>query len=198
MSQFLQSLLDGVSHIFTLDAVDHILYLLVLTASFDSSKLRKIFWLVTAFTIGHTLTFILGALDYLPFVRSWIEQMIPLTIMITAILNWKKKERRPKKSTENLMYLTAVFFGAIHGCAIGNTIQAKIKMNMGLTEGDSFLAQFLGFNIGVELAQIAVVLIILFVQLLLMNMLRIKLVDWKKVVSGIAFGGALVILMNYL
>ncbi len=193
MESFVQAFLDGISHIFCLDALDHIIYLLVLTACYDYSKLKRIFWLVTAFTIGHAITFILSALGMTPGVRSFAEIAIPITIALTAIMNWLKRDKKGRQHKEGiLVYLVAIFFGSLHGLAIGSMIQMK------LIGGESFLAQLAGFNLGVEMAQIVVVIGIVFVQMLLMGIFRIKLSDWRIGSSGVGFGAALMILMKNL
>tara|TARA_B100000768_G_scaffold181842_1_gene206807 strand:+ start:648 stop:1232 length:585 start_codon:yes stop_codon:yes gene_type:complete len=194
MNQILQAFSEGMAHIFCLDAVDHILFLLVLCASYDYSMLKRIFWLVTAFTIGHAFTFVLSALGYTPSVRSWAEIMIPFTILITAIVNWYKPERQKDliEKGKTLIYLLTISCGSIHGLAIGSMIRIK------LDPGENFISQLLGFNLGVEVAQIAVVVLILATQRSLRGLLRIKLVHWKIGVSGIGFGAALLILLDTL
>jgi len=194
MNQILQAFSEGMAHIFCLDAVDHILFLLVLCASYDYSMVKRIFWLVTAFTIGHAFTFILSALGYTPSVRSWAEIMIPFTILITAIVNWYKPERQKdlRETGKTLIYLLTISCGSIHGLAIGSMIRIK------LDPGENFISQLIGFNLGVEVAQIAVVVLILATQRYLMGLLRIKLVHWKIGVSGIGFGAALLILLDTL
>lgn len=194
MSHFIQAFLKGLSHIFCLEAIDHILFLLVLCACYDHTKLKRIFWLVTAFTIGHGITFFLVALDYAPSVRPWSEQAIPITIIVTALVNWFKPlgRRSYREQGLALTYLLAISFGAIHGLA------ASLEFKMTLVKGTSLLDQIGGLNLGIELAQIGVVLIILFIQMLLMSLFRITIVNWKNAVSGLAMGAALIILMSRL
>lgn len=194
MNQIFQAFSEGMAHIFCLDAVDHILFLLVLCASYNYSMLKRIFWLVTAFTIGHAFTFIISALGYAPSVREWAETMIPFTILITAIVNWFKPERQKGliERGKTLIYLLTITCGSIHGLAIGSMIRIK------LDAGENFISQLIGFNLGVEVAQIAVVLLILAIQISLRFLLGIKLSHWKIGVSGIGFGAALLILLDTL
>ena len=194
MNQLFQAFSEGMAHIFCLDAVDHILFLLVLCASYDYSMLKRIFWLVTAFTIGHAFTFVLSALGCAPSVRSWAEVLIPFTILLTAIVNWCKPERQKGliEKGKTLIYLLTITCGSIHGLAIGSMIRIK------LDPGENFLGQLIGFNLGVEVAQIAVVVLILTAQWSLMRLLGIKLGHWRIGVSGIGFGAALLILLDTL
>jgi len=194
MNQIFHAFSEGIAHIFCLDAMDHILFLLVLCASYDYSNLKRIFWLVTAFTTGHALTFVLSALGYTPSVRSWAEIMIPFTIIFSAIVNWYKPERQRglKEKGKTLVYVLTIAFGSIHGLAIGSMIRIK------LDPGEHFLSQLIGFNLGVEVAQILVVLLITVMQIFLMGLLRIKLFHWKIAVSGIGFGSALLMLLDNL
>ncbi len=194
MSLFFQAFVKGLSHIFCLGALDHILFLLVLCACYDYTKLKRIFWLVTAFTVGHGITFFMVALDYLPSVRGWSEQAIPITIILTALLNWIKPvgRRSLREKMVGALYVIAICFGCIHGLA------ASLEFKMTLVTGTSFAAQVAGLNLGIELAQIGVVLIILFFQMLVMSLFRITMVNWKNAVSGVALGAALIILMSRL
>ncbi|MFK7757013.1 MAG: HupE/UreJ family protein [Flavobacteriales bacterium] len=194
MNTFYQAFTKGLSHIFCLEALDHILFLLVLCACYDHTKLKRIFWLVTAFTVGHGITFFLIALDYFPSVRSWSEQAIPVTIILTALVNWIKStgKRSRREKWVGLLYVLAIGFGCIHGLA------ASLEFKMTFIKGTSLLAQVAGLNLGIEVAQIGVVIIILFVQMLLMSLFRITMMNWKNAVSGLAMGAALVILMSRL
>lgn len=192
MNSFLQAFADGAGHIFCLDAVDHILFLLALIARFDFKSVRLIFWMVTAFTLGHAITFILAASGLTPSVRSWAEAAIPLTIALTAIVNMSSGNQKGRKQSINgFIYAMAVLFGAIHGLAIGSMLKMKIV-------GEGFVAQLLGFNLGVELAQLLVVVIILVFQFLLMAMFNIRDYSWKIGVSGVALGASVLLLLEKL
>ena len=109
-------------------------------------------------------------------------------------VNWCKPERQKGliEKGKTLIYLLTITCGSIHGLAIGSMIRIK------LDPGENFLGQLIGFNLGVEVAQIAVVVLILTTQWTLMRLLGIKLGHWRIGVSGIGFGAALLILLDTL
>ncbi len=192
MNTFSHSLVDGMSHIFCLDALDHILFLLALVARFDCTKLKYVFWMVTAFTIGHAISFILAATGNMPSVRTWAETAIPITIAITAVFNMLAKQRQGTEFRINVfIYFLALIFGGIHGLAIGSMLQMKIVAG-------SFISQLLGFNVGIELAQIIVVLGIMIFQYLLVLSFNVKTNVWRIGASGVALGCSLMMLLDKL
>ncbi len=106
----------GIEHILTLDAMDHILFVAALCLRYLWQDWRKVVILVTAFTIGHSITLALSALNYVHFSTAWIEFLIPLTIAATCINNITQPAvTRPKRLP--LIYFFALFFGLIHGLA---------------------------------------------------------------------------------
>jgi|GEM_PF-2470603 len=153
MNTFFHSFTEGMFHIFCLDAIDHILFLLALVARFDFTKLKYVFWMVTAFTIGHAITFMLAALGKFYDVRSMAEMAIPATIAITAIYNMFSNHKWGRSfSVSFIAYVLALFFGSIHGLAIGSMLRMKLI-------NGHFITQLVGYNLGIEFAQIAVVLL---------------------------------------
>jgi len=192
MNAFSHSFLDGMSHIFCLDAADHILFLLALVARFDYTKLKHVFWMVTAFTIGHAISFVLAALDIMPSVRAWAETAIPITIALTAIFNLVTQERKEEKYGVSIfVYLIALFFGGIHGLAIGSMLKMKIITG-------NLIPQLLGFNLGIELAQIIVVIGIMLFQFLLASIFNVKLKAWRIGASVVALGLSIMMLFDKL
>jgi hypothetical protein len=179
MQDFLFYLKLGWEHIISLDALDHQLFVLALIAVYSYQDFKKILILVTAFTIGHSLTLALSVLDILRVPGDWVEFLIPLTIVLTSLDNILMKNRQ--KTLMKLNYYLALFFGLIHGMGFANTVRVM------LAKEQSIFVPLLGFNIGLELGQILVVVIILVLLFILLNLFKINRKDWILFVSSAVF-----------
>ena len=176
MTDFLFYLQLGWEHIISNDALDHQLFILALVAIFSFKDLKKVFILVTAFTIGHSVTLALSAFDIIRFPSNWIEFLIPCTIVFTALDNLifsKNVEKLIK-----LNYFLALFFGLIHGMGFANSVR------MMLAQEQSITIPLFGFNVGLEIGQIAVVIIVLSIFYLLSTFLKLQKKHWILLVSA--------------
>lgn len=183
MQDFILYLKLGWEHIISLDALDHQLFVLVLMAIYVFKDWKKILWVVTAFTIGHSITLVLSAFDILRAPAKWIEFLIPLTIVITALDNILMRNK-----PQNLMqvnYFFALFFGLIHGMGFANTAR------MMMSKEQSIIVPLLGFNIGLEVGQIAVVSVIMILHFVMLTLFRINKKEWVMFVSSAVFALAL-------
>lgn len=177
MQDFIFYLKLGWEHIISLDALDHQLFVLVLVAAYSYSEWRKILILVTAFTIGHSVTLALSTLDIIRIPSDWVEFLIPLTILITAFDNILM--RNQPKNLMQLNYYLALIFGLIHGMGFANTAR------MTLAQEQNIFTPLLGFNIGLELGQVVVVALILLIEFLLIKFFKLKKVHWMVFASFI-------------
>jgi len=144
----------GFKHIIDLEGVDHILFVLALTLRHVWSDWKKILVLVTSFTIGHSLTLALSTLSMIDISVNWIELMIPVTILITALSNFWVKDFEFKE--QNMThYALALFFGLIHGLGFSNYLKSLLGKEA------SLLGPLFSFNIGLEIGQILIVGVIL-------------------------------------
>ena len=176
MTDFLFYLQLGWEHIISSDALDHQLFILALVAIFSFKDLKKVLILVTAFTIGHSVTLALSAFDIIRFPSNWIEFLIPCTIVFTALDNLifsKNVEKLIK-----LNYFLALFFGLIHGMGFANSVR------MMLAQEQSITFPLFGFNVGLEIGQIAVVIIVLSIFYLLSTFLKLQKKHWILLVSA--------------
>ncbi len=187
----------GFEHISDIKAYDHILFLVALCAIYRLTEWKKVLLLVTAFTIGHSITLALAALDVISFSTKIVEFLIPVTILITSLFNVMKTETTVgesavfnKKITIN--YLFALFFGTIHGMGFSNFLRSTIMPG----EEDTLISQLLAFNIGVELGQLMIVAIILAMAFLALNIFKVKQREWNLFVSGAAAGVAIILMMD--
>lgn len=174
----------GFEHISNLAGYDHILFLIVLCAVYRLEQWKRVLILVTAFTIGHSLTLILVSLDVITIPSKIIRFLIPLTIFITAFNNVLSKppalNETPVKMSRN--YFMALFFGLIHGMDFSNYFRALI---MGTS---SIVKPLFGFNIGIELGQLLVVLVITGIAFFFLNVVKVKHREWTLFISGAAAG----------
>lgn len=177
MQDFIFYLKLGWEHIISLDTLDHQLFVLVLVAAYSYSEWRKILILVTAFTIGHSITLALSTLDVLRIPSDWVEFLIPLTILITAFDNVLMRNQ-PKKLMQFNYYL-ALIFGLIHGMGFANTAR------MILAQEQNIFTPLLGFNIGLELGQVVVVAVILLIEFSLIKFVKLKKLYWMVFISSI-------------
>ena len=183
MQDFIFYLKLGWAHIILLDALDHQLFVLVLVAVYSFGDWKKILVLVTAFTIGHSITLALSTLDIIRISAGWVEFLIPLTIVITAFDNIIFKGNQSKLMRIN--YFLALFFGLIHGMGFANTAR------MMLAKEQNLFTPLLGFNIGLELGQIVVVIAFLILLFVVIKIFRVHKKDWIMFISSGVFALAL-------
>jgi len=168
----------GFDHILDLKGYDHILFLVALCAAYAYKEWKKILILVTAFTIGHSITLALSALRIITIDAELVELLIPVTILITAILNIIIN---PKGAVRwQIIYFLPLFFGLIHGLGFSNYFKALFEK-----ESEIILPLF-AFNIGVELGQICIVGIIMVINYLITGLGKVPQHSWRILVSIIA------------
>ena len=165
----------GWHHIISWDALDHILFIIALTAIFTAINWKQVLVLITAFTIGHSLTLALSVYDVIRFNERWVEFLIPCTIIITGFFNLIVKNFKPRSLKIN--YFLALFFGLIHGMGFANTIRFM------LAKGEFIAIPLISFNIGLEVGQILVVAIILLTSYIFINKIKLKQRWWVWLLS---------------
>lgn len=168
----------GWDHIISKDALDHLLFLLALTALYSVRQWKQVLILVTTFTIGHSLTLVLSTFNILRFDSAWVEFLIPLTIVLTALYNLFRKEAG--SGSLSFSYTVALAFGLIHGMGFANTLR------MALASDETLWKPLLGFSLGVELGQILVVSLLLLLNWLIVDTLQFKRKYWVIVLSVVA------------
>jgi hypothetical protein len=179
---------EGLQHIISIDALDHILFVVALSAVYLLANWKQVLVLVTAFTIGHSVTLALSAFDVVRINDRLVEILIPCTIMATAVFNFLQKEYSQKSLRLN--YFLALFFGLIHGLGFANALRFIMAKDQSI--GWSLLA----FNIGLEVGQILVVTLILLLSFVAVDKLKLGRKWWVWVLSAIAFCIALKIVVE--
>jgi hypothetical protein len=168
----------GLHHVLDFSAYDHILFLIVLAVVFNFNQWKKVLWLVTLFTLGHSITLALSAFEIVRIQVDIIEFLIPLTIFITGLVNIITINKTPKEN-ENINLLFALFFGLIHGLGFSN----YFKMMVGREEDKLF--PLVEFALGIEAAQIIIVLGVLSIGALILSIKKIKREYWILINSSI-------------
>ena len=193
-SQFSIYFTLGLDHITDAKGYDHIIFIIALCAIYRLSEWRKVAVLVTAFTIGHSITLALAALQIVTPQYNIVEKLIPMTIMATAIYNvWKNNitdsETKIFSKSLSINYLFALIFGLIHGLGFSNYFRELLGIE------NDILAPLFAFNIGIEAGQLSIVAVILMVSFLAFNILKISQQSWTQFISGAAFGIAVTLLL---
>ncbi|HWB92425.1 MAG TPA: HupE/UreJ family protein, partial [Puia sp.] len=167
----------GIQHILTWEAMDHILFVAALCLRYLVKDWKKVVVLVTAFTIGHSITLALSALHLVHINTRWIEFLIPMTIIAAAIDNLLQRGNRLEQPSKlPVIYFFALFFGLIHGLAFANSL-------LSLLGGDNLVIPLLSFNLGIEAAQLLIVTIILAISFIFVQLMRVRRSWWVWGVS---------------
>ncbi|MCF8243600.1 MAG: HupE/UreJ family protein [Saprospiraceae bacterium] len=205
MSEFLSFLQLGFHHIADPKAFDHLLFVVTLCAVYRWTDWRKLLVLITAFTIGHSLTLLLAGFHILNVPKDLVEFLIPVTIVLTSVHNiWAKKGflsltqeglESPAPSgtfsrSVSTNYLLALFFGLIHGMGFANYFTALMG------EAGNIVEPLFAFNVGIEVGQMMIVGVFFGFYFLLAQWLKIQHRDWNLYVSGLGAGGALVLILQ--
>jgi len=190
MSEFAFYFDLGLDHILDLRAYDHIAFIIALAALYQISDWKKVLILVTAFTIGHSVTLALATLKLISVNMDLVEFLIPVTIFITAIANLLVDEKSIHHRKLNVNYVLAGLFGLVHGLGFSNYLQAI------LGKDESIIGQLFAFNVGLEAGQIIIVGIFLAIAFLAVSIFGVQRRDWKMIVSSIVAGVAFTLMMD--
>ncbi len=190
MSIFELYLRLGFQHIADLNGYDHILFITTLCAVYMINEWKRILILITAFTIGHSITLALATLNILSISSNLIEFLIPLTIFLTALGNIVQKRNKVTVKLHYFKYGTALFFGLIHGLGFSNYLRSLLGME------NSIIGPLFSFNLGIELGQLIIVGIILTISYLITKFLKLKRREWDLILSGAGIGISLILLIE--
>ncbi|EDP97102.1 HupE/UreJ family protein [Kordia algicida OT-1] len=175
----------GLNHVLDLNGYDHILFLIVLTVAYTFKDWKRVFWLVTIFTVGHTISLTLSTYGVISVKANLAELLVYITILATALFNIFTAGKNINKTKLVILLVAALFFGLIHGLAFSNYFK---QITSGL---DSKLLPMLEFALGVEAGQIIVVLVMLVLSFVFQTVFRFSKRDWVMVISAIVLGIAI-------
>lgn len=182
-SEFLTYFRLGISHIADLRGYDHILFIVALTVGYALRDWRRLLWLVTAFTVGHSITLALATMQLVRVHAPTIEVLIPVTIVLTAGYSmWAR--RRSESSGEGyaperhpLLYVLAGCFGLIHGLGFSNFLRAILGGE------ESILLPLFSFNVGLEIGQLTIVACVLLTGALVCDVAGLARRRWATALS---------------
>jgi hypothetical protein len=190
MDQFLTYFKVGFGHIVSKDlGVDHILFIVALAIRYQFADWKKLLVLVTAFTIGHSITLALSVFNIVNYSIAWIEFLIPVTIVITALSNLFVK-KFSFNTRFPLIYFFALFFGLIHGLGFSNYLKSM------LGKDSSVVWELLAFNVGLEAGQLLIVLAMLSISFIFVNLFKCNRREFLLYISGGAFVVALLMALE--
>lgn len=176
----------GFEHLVDINAYDHLLFLVALVAIYQLREWKKLLWIITAFTIGHSLTLALSTLDFIRFPAAIVEALIPITILITCLYNFFKSTFNNNISTNSnnrsdyINSFFALFFGLIHGMGFSSYLKSMM-----MPGDDHLLLQLFAFNLGIELGQILIMAVLILLFFLILKFTKIPQNYWRKGISFI-------------
>ncbi|SFO34073.1 HupE / UreJ protein [Algoriphagus ornithinivorans] len=179
----------GLKHILDIQGYDHILFVLALCAVFIARDWRKIVILVTAFTIGHSLTLALATFKVIQVRSDVIEFLIPVTIAITAFTTILKPRPSTGKGIQ-MNYFLALFFGLIHGLGFSNYLRELLGKEAVIWK------PLLAFNLGLEAGQLIIVGAYLLVTSILVGIAGVNRKEWTLVMAAMVFGISLMMMLE--
>lgn len=149
---------EGIAHITDPGGYDHMLFLLVLYCNLEWQEWKKTIVLISAFTIGHSITLALAALNWIALSSYAIELMIATSILLTAISGLARSYFNRDLGITT-PFLITILFGLIHGAGFSS----YFKM---IADDSHFLQQLFLFNLGVEIGQLFILAILIFLRFL--------------------------------
>lgn len=197
MNEFWLWFSTGTGHILDWNGYDHILYVIALCVLFTSREWKQLLILITAFTIGHSLTLAASVLQIFTVRQAWVEVLIPLTILLTCLVNITGRHKgadrhRRANISYRFNYILALLFGFIHGMGFSYLLKSM------LGKEESIIFPLLSFNLGLEIGQLIIVACMLILSVFLTRFTRIKKADYLFFVSSAVFGIAFLLFVQRL
>jgi len=191
MSEFLTYFNIGLHHVLDINAYDHVLFLIALVTPYAFKDWKRVFILVSLFTIGHTLALILSVYGVVYIKPGLVEFLIPITIIITAFFHLFTAGKLGKQESITFVALVTLFFGIIHGLGFSNYFKTILPGS-----ASDKLIPLLEFAVGIEVAQIIIVLTVLILSYIVQTFFRFSKRDWSLVISAFVIGVVLPMIIN--
>ncbi|MFC6097123.1 HupE/UreJ family protein [Flavobacterium qiangtangense] len=183
MSEFWIYFNTGLRHVLDINAYDHVLFLIALTIPYAFKDWQRVLLLVTLFTVGHTMALLLSVYGFVQIKVNLVEFLIPITILITAVFHLFTAGKNSKKESISFIAVVTLFFGIIHGLGFSNYFNTILPGN-----ASAKLIPLLEFALGIEAAQVIVVLIVLILSYIVQTVFRFSKRDWTLVMSAFVIG----------
>jgi ABC-type antimicrobial peptide transport system permease subunit len=185
MTDFFTYFKLGFEHITDLGGYDHMLFIVALCAVYNLNQWRNILWVITFFTIGHSITLALSVMKMVNVDSDLIEFLIPCTIFFTSFSNFFNKSDKTisyRNQHQYLRYFFTVFFGLIHGLGFSNYLKSL------LGQSSNIVNELFAFNIGLEIGQLIIVVFFMLITYMLTNILNIKKRELNLIISALVAG----------
>lgn len=187
----------GFEHIADIAGYDHILFVAALCAVYRIRDWRPLLILVTAFTIGHSITLALATMGHISVNQDLIEIAIPITILVTSMLNIRdhsdpEEPHRAFDPTHRIKYILALGFGLVHGLGFSSFLRAVLGGE------ESIIAPLFAFNVGLELGQVMIAFTFLLISFVMVAIVGMKRREWNLVLSGGTAGVSIILIVDAL
>lgn len=182
LDDFLSYLQYGMNHVLYSNAYDHILFLIVLTIPYLFKDWKRVLFLITIFVVGHSVSLAFATYGVISVSNKWIEFLIPLTILIVALFNVFTAGKKTKNEKIGLLFFMTLFFGLIHGFGFVKMFESAIGSS------SNKIVPLLEIALGIEIGQLFVVFMILFLGFLGETLFRFSRRDWVMVISAVVVG----------
>jgi hypothetical protein len=189
MSDFWLLVELGFSHVWDWKGYDHLLFLAALCLPFSARQWKPLLWLITCFTIGHSLSLVLASFEVLKVSSTWIEFLIPVSIAATAVYNIIYAQHVWVRSNRLVMWVT-LFFGLVHGFGFAGYFELIRDVEQPLW------SSLLFFALGIEGAQIVLGALMLLLSFVVLSVLGRNRRDWVLMVSSVIIGILLPIIIE--
>lgn len=173
----------GLNHVLDINGYDHVLFLIALTVPYAFKDWKRILLLVTLFTIGHTFALLLSVFNIVTVKATLVEFLIPITILVTAFFNLFTAGKSSKQESITFIGAITVFFGVIHGLGFSNYFKDILPGNP-----SDKVVPLLEFALGIEAAQILVVVAVLIFSFIVQTLFRFNKRDFTLVMSAFVIG----------
>jgi HupE / UreJ protein len=173
----------GLRHVLDIKAYDHVLFLIGITIPYTFNDWRKWLLLVSLFTLGHTISLVLSVFGVIYIKENIVEFLIPITILIVALFNLFTAGKNSKNESITLVAVVTLLFGIVHGLGFSNYFKTILP---GKTSDK--LLPLSEFALGIECAQIIVVIVVLLLSFIVQTVFRFSKRDWTLVMSAFIIG----------
>ena len=182
LDELLSNIQHGMYHVLNVKAYDHILFLIVLSVPYLFKDWKRLLFLVTMFTLGHTLSLALTTYDVINVNAKFVEFLIPITILIIALYNVFTAGKKAQNEKVGLLFFATLFFGLVHGLGYVSIFESLINSS------NNKLISLLEISLGIEFGQLIVAFIVLFIGFLCQTIFRFSKRDWVMVISAVVVG----------
>jgi hypothetical protein len=173
----------GLKHVININAYDHVLFLIALSIPYSFKDWKRLFILVSLFTVGHTLALLLSAFDLIKVNVNLVEFVIPITILIVAFFNLFTSGKSNKNESISFIALVTITFGIIHGFGFSSYFNSILPGS-----GVKKLLPVSEFALGIEAAQVIVIFVMLIISYIVQTFFRFSKRDWTLVMSAFIIG----------